>query len=97
MTLKVSLSSIELEGAEESIPITLKAHLSGFVLTRTVLEMQNSDFKPKFMGFSGTLRKTPETPFRNTLITLLLRCCGSVLKVFSYMITVHLKMCYIET
>lgn len=53
MTLKVSISSIELEGAEESIPITLKPHLSGFVLTRTVLKMQNSVFKPKFMGFSG--------------------------------------------
>lgn len=41
MTLKVSSSSTELEGAEESIPITLKPHLSDFVLTRTVLEMQN--------------------------------------------------------
>lgn len=54
MPLKVSISSIELEGAEESIPITMKPHLSGFVLTRTVLEMQNSVFKPKFMGFSVT-------------------------------------------
>lgn len=45
--------------------------------------------------FLRLAEKTPETSLCNTCITLLLRYYGFVLKVFSNIVTVHLKMFYV--